>query len=131
MVGSGSEPTYLPLTNTSYWELRKFFVAAMEAETVPSTMAVAIASLVNIAVSPLSVEPSRLTRPWVRQAAEKVTGRACAHSLQDWSPGAISMGAPSNFRYRHHEHNLRTCSHPALRGEKLMVPEEWQWKPIN
>src|SRR5262249_31468526 len=123
MVGSGSEPTYLPLTNTSCCELRKFFVAAMEPDTVPSTMAVAIASLVNIAMSPLSVEPSWLTRPEVRRAAEKVTRHTRARSLQRLVGGAIRMGPASNFPYKHHEHIQRTCSQGKADGAGRMAME--------
>src|SRR4051794_2455484 len=52
MVGSGSEPTYLPLTNTSCAELVLYFLGAANApEAVPMTRAIASADLVNMIIS--------------------------------------------------------------------------------
>jgi hypothetical protein len=60
MVGSGSEPTYLPLTNTSCAGLELYDLDAANAlEAVAITRATARAVLVNMVVSPagLSVTP--------------------------------------------------------------------------
>src|ERR1700720_1803745 len=52
MVGSGSEPTYLPLTNTSCAGLVLYFLGAANApEAVPMTRAIASAALVNMIIS--------------------------------------------------------------------------------
>src|SRR5262245_14724817 len=53
IVGSGSEPTYLPLTNTSFAGLLLYFLGAANAlDAVAMAMAMASAVLVNIVVSP-------------------------------------------------------------------------------
>src|SRR5215510_13355598 len=63
MVGSGSEPTYLPLTNTSFEGLLLYCLGPANAlEATLITRAIAIAVLVNMVESPegLSVTPHRL-----------------------------------------------------------------------
>src|SRR5262245_34510794 len=53
IVGSGSEPTYLPLTNTSFAGLVLYFLGAANAlDAVAITRATASAVLVNMMVSP-------------------------------------------------------------------------------
>src|SRR5215813_14515819 len=53
MVGSGSEPTYLPLTNTSFAGLLLYFLGAANAlDEVAMAIANASAVLVNMVVSP-------------------------------------------------------------------------------
>src|SRR5262249_7474109 len=69
------------------------------------------------------VEPSWLTRPEVRRAAEKVTRHTRARSLQRLVGGAIRMGPASNFPYKHHEHIQRTCSQGKADGAGRMAME--------
>src|SRR5215510_1629302 len=53
IVGSGSEPTYLPLTNTSFAGLLLYFLGAANAlDEVAMAIANASAVLVNMVVSP-------------------------------------------------------------------------------
>src|SRR5262245_59358221 len=53
MVRSGSEPTYLPLTNTSFAGLLLYFLGAANAlDAVAIAIAIASAVLVNMVVSP-------------------------------------------------------------------------------
>src|SRR5882672_12345174 len=53
IVGSGSEPTYLPLTNTSFAGLVLYFLGAASAlDAVAMAMAIASAVLVSMGVSP-------------------------------------------------------------------------------
>src|SRR5215471_2372167 len=53
IVGSGSEPTYLPLTKTSFAGLVLYFFGAASAlDAVAMAMAIASAVLVNMGISP-------------------------------------------------------------------------------
>src|SRR5215470_11536736 len=53
IVGSGSEPTYLPLTNTSFAGLLLYFLGAANAlDAVAMAIASASAVLTNMGVSP-------------------------------------------------------------------------------
>src|SRR5262245_11501378 len=109
IVGSGSEPTYLPLTNTSFAGLLLYFLGAANAlDAVAMAMAMASAVLVNIVVSPAGwlVTPHRV-------CALLEPARWCRES-----PGGPTMG--------HHNSNINVRL-----GERtpLIIKAFWSLEP--
>src|SRR5262245_39852281 len=98
MVGSGSEPTYLPLTNTSCAGLVLYVLGAANAlEAVAITRATASADLVNMVVSPagLAITPASGVRTllerrqWRRESAG---GLAKGHHARGTDPRSVAYG---------------------------------------
>src|SRR5262245_64316173 len=90
IVGSGSEPTYLPLTNTSFAGLLLYFLGAANAlDAVAMAMAMASAVLVNIVVSPAG---------WL-----VTPHRVCAHL----EPARWCRESPGGPTMEHHNSNIQ------------------------